>query len=129
MHPTATALCACAVALALGAAPVGLDQSGPDDERPPIAYSAATPVDAVAALRQRITRGDFVCPGVERALLAAVLRELEVPTWLCFRVPAFNATAFGLLARGDYPCASLPCGMERSGAPRRGAPFLARPPP
>lgn len=79
MHPTVTFRHALALALALGAANPVRGQGGPDYERPPIAYSAATPADAVAALRQRITSGDFAWPGGERALLAAVLRELQVP--------------------------------------------------
>ena len=80
-----------AAALALGALTPSWGQGGPDYERPPISYSAATPADAVAAFRARIAAGEFTWPGSERALLAAVLRELQVP--VASQVAVFSRTS------------------------------------
>lgn len=91
MNAIAILLYAFASALALGVATAARGQGGPDYERPPIAYSAATPADAVATLRQRITDGEFTWPGGERALLAAVLSELQVP--VASQVAVFSRTS------------------------------------
>jgi hypothetical protein len=91
MNASAAVLRALAAAVALGAVNAARGQGGPDYERPPIAYSAATPADAVAALQQRIAGGDFAWPGGERALLAAVLRELQVP--VASQVAVFSRTS------------------------------------
>jgi hypothetical protein len=67
-------------ALVASSAPrVRAQQAVPDYELPEIAYSKATPDDAVARLQRRIDAGELVFQGTGRELLLAVLKALHVP--------------------------------------------------
>lgn len=64
----------------LGLAPLlAQAQSTPDYEQPPVSYSATAPKDAIIALQRRLSSGALAFSGDDRAILQAVLRELQVP--------------------------------------------------
>lgn len=50
-----------------------------DYEQPPVSYSASKPADAITRLEVRLASGDATLGGSDRAVLAALLRELGVP--------------------------------------------------
>lgn len=80
-----------AALLALAGVPVAPAQGTPDYERPPVRYSETEPADAVTAFRRRIAAGEFAWPGGDRAMVAAVLRDLGVP--VSSQVAVFSRTS------------------------------------
>lgn len=54
-------------------------QGTPDYEQPPISYSETAPHDAVTRLQRRLGAGTLAFSGDDRAVLQAILRELDVP--------------------------------------------------
>ena len=82
---------ACGLAAVLLAASAGLAQGVPEFEKPPIRYSETKPADAIAALQRRLTAGELVLAGDEKQILAALLRELQVP--VASQIVVFSKTS------------------------------------
>jgi len=79
-----------AALLALG--PAGAAAQGlPDYEKPPVSYSATAPADAIAGIQRRLDAGELKWTGDDRAVLAALLAELQVP--VSSQVVVFSKTS------------------------------------
>ncbi len=57
----------------------GSAQSNPDYEQPPVAYSATTATDALAAVQKRIESGEIALAGSEKRAVQVLLDALHVP--------------------------------------------------
>ena len=77
-------------------------QDTPDYEQPPVSYSATTPHDALAKLRQRIDSGELAFAGSDKQALLTLLDALGVP--VASQILVFSKTSLQRARiRPDHP--------------------------